>query len=393
MQANPSKRGFRRGGPRRATMITVSTVSNAQFDAALEDGLADTQLLFPLALIVIAALLVVVLPNRVGHPRSPSRASSSPCLWFTGAQGLLGPRGLGLVGPAGVIGAVIPVMMIGLSVDYALQFIGRRREHHAGGPTNATEEAVRFTGAAIALGASTTAIAFSTNTLGPLPPIRDFGLLAAIGIVAAMVVMLTFVPAARTLLDRRRSRRGKTPRPQRPTPRRPAPRHHSDARNVAVASARRSTAVLVVAAARARSPARSRSGSGCPPTSPTATSSPTDTPPSRTSHSSPSSSAAHHRPPPSSSPATSRPTQRNETSSDSISCSASQPPPTGVAGQPDARNERTGSPRHRPHHLRRRRRRAHQRRHSHRPPRHRQRPHRPDRIDLDRARHRDRRRR
>ncbi len=226
--------------------ITVSTVSNAQFDAALQDGLADTQLLFPLALIVVAALLVVFYRTAADTLITLAGVLLA-VLWFGGAQGLLGPRGLGIVGPAGVIGAVIPVMMIGLSVDYALQFIGRRREHHADGPTDATEEAVRFTGAAIALGACTTAIAFSTNTLGPLPPIRDFGLLAAVGIVAAMVVMLTFVPAARTLLDRRRDRRNK-PLQQRPI-RDGLPLATTAMRNVALASARRSTAVLAVAVA------------------------------------------------------------------------------------------------------------------------------------------------
>ncbi|MEO1056424.1 MAG: MMPL family transporter, partial [Actinomycetota bacterium] len=228
--------------------ITVSTVSNAQFEAALQDGLADTQLLFPLALLAVAVLLAVFY-RTVADTLITLAGVLLAVLWFVGAQGLLGPRGLGIVGPAGVIGAVIPVMMIGLSVDYALQFIGRRREHVGGAPADATEEAVRFTGAAIALGACTTAIAFSTNTLGPLPPIRDFGLLAAVGIVAAMIVMLTFVPAARTLLDRRRSRRNVLLR--QPPIRNGLPFATTALRRVAGASAQRASAVLVVATAAA----------------------------------------------------------------------------------------------------------------------------------------------
>lgn len=189
--------------------VEASTVSNAQFEDALQDGLADTQVLFPITLAAIVTLLYLYY-RSAGDTIITLVGVLVAIVWFLGAQGLLGPKGLGIVGPSGIIGAVIPVMMIGLTVDYALQVIERRREYsRIERPPKSTERAIVESGAAIALGATTTAVAFATNLAGPLPPIRDFGVLAAAGIIAAFVVMTSLVPALRTVLDQRRQRRGR----------------------------------------------------------------------------------------------------------------------------------------------------------------------------------------
>ena len=57
----------------------------------------------------------------------------------------------------------------------------------------------------------TTTIGFLTNVLNPVPALKDFGLLAAVGIVVSFTLMLTFFPAARKLLDRRTERKGSLP--------------------------------------------------------------------------------------------------------------------------------------------------------------------------------------
>jgi len=50
-----------------------------------------------------------------------------------------------------------------------------------------------------------------TNVFNPVPALADFGILSAVGILAAFVLMLTFVPAVRLLLDRRAERAGRLP--------------------------------------------------------------------------------------------------------------------------------------------------------------------------------------
>ena len=55
----------------------------------------------------------------------------------------------------------------------------------------------------------TTALSFLTNLASPLSPIRDFGILAACGIIAGFFIMTSLVPAVRILGDRRRLARGR----------------------------------------------------------------------------------------------------------------------------------------------------------------------------------------
>ena len=67
---------------------------------------------------------------------------------------------------------------------------------------------IRTVGVALVLATITTSVGFLTNLLNDIPALREFGLLAAIGITASFFVMLTFVPAVRLLLDSRGERRG-----------------------------------------------------------------------------------------------------------------------------------------------------------------------------------------
>ena len=52
----------------------------------------------------------------------------------------------------------------------------------------------------------TTAVGFLTNVTNDIPALAEFGELAAVGIVVSFLLMLTFVPAVREVLDRRAER-------------------------------------------------------------------------------------------------------------------------------------------------------------------------------------------
>lgn len=103
----------------------------------------------------------------------------------------------------------VPVLLIGLSIDYAVHVIMRYREHR--GQDRPTTDgrgvrrpmAVALAGVGIALAwvTVTTAIGFLSNLVAPVAPIREFGLVSAVGIVAALVVFGAAVPAANVHLD------------------------------------------------------------------------------------------------------------------------------------------------------------------------------------------------
>ena len=153
-------------------------------------------------------------------------------LWTFGAQAWLSPGGAELVDPENILVVLVPVLLIGLCVDYALQITGRYREtlvtdSIAGpdGPGRAVAEAVRFSGVPVLLAAGTTAVSFLTNLTSKFEPVADFGIIAGIGVLSGWIVMTNFVPAARLVLDRRRTAQG--PQLADPTGR----RHHSRRRN------------------------------------------------------------------------------------------------------------------------------------------------------------------
>ncbi len=191
--------------------VDARTFSPAKLSEEINESQSSTTaLLMGLAFLVILVLLVIFY-------RSLSDVVLSMAglvvivTWIFGLQGLLGPGGLGLLGPSNPTVIMIPVLLIGLVVDFALQLTNRYREGLAEdqGVGEAAYSSVRHTGLPILLAAVTTAISFLTNVFQPLPPLRDFGIVAGIGVVAGYVVMATVVPAGRVVLDRRRARKQK----------------------------------------------------------------------------------------------------------------------------------------------------------------------------------------
>lgn len=105
---------------------------------------------------------------------------------------------------------IIPILLIGLGVDYSIHLTVRYREEIANGETvdAAIGLAIRTVGISLVLATVTTAVGFLTNITNDIKALQSFGVLAAVGIIAAFLLMLTFVPAVRTLLDRRAEAKG-----------------------------------------------------------------------------------------------------------------------------------------------------------------------------------------
>ena len=131
--------------------------------------------------------------------------------WMNGIGYLL--ERAGLIEAFSSITQIVPILLIGLGVDYAIHLTSRYRELVGEGETvdGAMGGAVKTVGIALALATVTTVIGFLTNVLSPVPALKDFGVLAAVGIVVSFGLMLTFVPAVRRLADRRAERRGTLP--------------------------------------------------------------------------------------------------------------------------------------------------------------------------------------
>lgn len=179
---------------RRGDGFTVSGVP------VVIDGLAGTlngELTLLLGAAVAAMALVLLLVFR-------ARLRLLPLVLALAAAGLT----FGLMRLAGVqltmaSIAVLPVL-IGLAVDYAIQFQSRVEEQRAAGlrGSEAVGLAARAGAPTIATAALATATGFLVLLLSPVPMVRGFGLLLVVGIALAFAVTLTAGAAALALANR-----------------------------------------------------------------------------------------------------------------------------------------------------------------------------------------------
>jgi len=105
-----------------------------------------------------------------------------------------------------------PLFLIGLSLDFAVHSIMRYREEHTlrdrSNPrviflgesrspsiSESMREAIGSVGFAFVLVTLTTGVGFASSIVSPVQSIREFGMIAAFGIIAALMVFGAFIPA------------------------------------------------------------------------------------------------------------------------------------------------------------------------------------------------------
>jgi len=105
---------------------------------------------------------------------------------------------------------MVPILILGLGIDYAIHLLNAYREGYKSQREvkKAIVSAVVLVGVALVLMTITNCVGFLANASSDIPPVREFGITAAMGIVSCFIIMTTFVPALRLLLDRRRMRKG-----------------------------------------------------------------------------------------------------------------------------------------------------------------------------------------
>ncbi|PSP78496.1 Patched family protein [Halobacteriales archaeon QS_1_68_20] len=118
-------------------------------------------------------------------------------LWTFGALGWVGI-------PFNPVLIAIPVLLMGLSIDYCIHVFMRYREHRSttgNGVVPSMKVALIGVGVALVWVTMTTAIGFLSNLVSPVQPVQELGIIAAIGIVGAFVVFALLLPPLKAELD------------------------------------------------------------------------------------------------------------------------------------------------------------------------------------------------
>ncbi|GAB3029290.1 MMPL family transporter [Natronobiforma cellulositropha] len=166
-----------------------------EIDRSMGDSLA---IVGPLALLFVVVALVV--------------AYRDPIDIVLGVAGIVAVLvwTFGFMGWAGIafnqMFIAVPVLLIGLSIDYAIHvFMRQREQREAAGVTSDVRGsmglALAGVGVALLWVTATTAIGFLANLVSPIGPIREFGIVSAVGILSAMIVFGALVPAAKVEID------------------------------------------------------------------------------------------------------------------------------------------------------------------------------------------------
>jgi predicted RND superfamily exporter protein len=147
----------------------------------------------------LAALLVTLLVAGLLRSLVGGLLAVFPLLLaLTMIFGVMGLFGIEL----NLITALLSSIMIGVGIDYSIHFLWRYRDERRGGhaPTEAVERTLSTTGRGIMFNGLSVVVGFAVLVISAFYPVRFFGLLVAISIMASLVGALVVLPAVVVLV-------------------------------------------------------------------------------------------------------------------------------------------------------------------------------------------------
>jgi len=177
------------------TKVYASQVMMEQIN---ESATRSMNQLLPLAFIFVVFVLMLVYKSFIETVLSLGSLSIA-IIWTFGAGVILGYKFNPLI-------VAVPILLTGLIIDYGLHMVMRYREEKAKSksPSVSTRVAIMTVGGALLLTTVTTAIGFLSNVFSDLVVIRQFGILAAIGISSSLILMIGFLPSILQIVEERR---------------------------------------------------------------------------------------------------------------------------------------------------------------------------------------------
>jgi len=195
---------------------TVEVVDSVEGNEAGENAIVFGQgiiqnefnaLLSDTAIIVFPATVIFLLGFLLLAYRDPV-----DMVMGLGSLGVVLVWTFGFMGWAGIpfSNTMVPLfpLLLAVGIDFGIHIINRYREATLDGDdiAPAMRETTDQMLVAFSIVTVTTAISFSANLTSPLGSLRDFGVIAAVGIGVTLLVFGLFLPAAKVLADRGRAR-------------------------------------------------------------------------------------------------------------------------------------------------------------------------------------------
>jgi len=177
--------------------------SSIIMDEIMEANNASMAILLPLAFTLVIIILALIYRSGIDMMFS-LLALGFAIIWVYGFGSALGYT-------FNPMTTAVPILIVGLGIDYGIHITMRYREEIKSGKkiSNSIVLTITSVGMALLLATVTTVVSFMSNLASPISLLAQFGVLCAIGIIGSFVTMTTFVPACKQLRDNRRLKKGK----------------------------------------------------------------------------------------------------------------------------------------------------------------------------------------
>jgi predicted RND superfamily exporter protein len=179
----------------------IRTFGSGIISAELGNVIADSLLIVtPAAVLLILTFLIFAYRDPIDLLIGVISLALA-IVWTFGFMGLTGI-------PFSQMLIAVPPLLLAVGIDFGIHTVNRYREERVAGeePRPSMRTTIRQLLVAFFIVTGTTVLGFSANLISNLGPIRDFGLVAAVGIVFTFLIFGLFLPAIKVIADRLRER-------------------------------------------------------------------------------------------------------------------------------------------------------------------------------------------
>jgi hydrophobe/amphiphile efflux-3 (HAE3) family protein len=180
-------------------IVSLNATGNSIVEYEINEvSMEANGVIIPMIFVIICLVLFISF-KRLSYIALPIVGLSCAIVWLFGTMVIFGM-------PFIVMEIALIPMLMGLGVDYSVHLFHNYRVERGKGqkPDVAMRRSINDVGIAMVLATITTFIAFLSFLTATMIPMRDFGVLSAIGIAYVFIITLTFQASLRYIIDRRK---------------------------------------------------------------------------------------------------------------------------------------------------------------------------------------------
>lgn len=175
--------------------VSVKLTGSAAFEEEMDAAMGESMGTLIIAALILMVLVMGLLFGYVNHRFLPVVIVTAGLIFTFGFIGLIGYK----ISMAVI--AAFPVM-IGLGIDYAIQFQARLEEEARDHPlAEAVYITITKTGPAVMYAMLATSLGFFAMYISPVPMMQGFGLVSIIGVVICYITSLIGIPLIAVLIN------------------------------------------------------------------------------------------------------------------------------------------------------------------------------------------------